>query len=106
MKLKKRRNSENSTFVTTTGNCVVVCKHSPIIPVSTGRYIHSTNRRDLTFKLSVNHLADLSDTERKQMRGYRHTKNSPRGETFVIKENAPVVPKYFNWRLRGSLGVG
>lgn len=65
------------------------------------RYIHSTNRRDLTFKLAVNHMTDLSTSERKQMRGYRHTMDSPRGETFVMDESAAKVPEYFNWRLRG-----
>lgn len=64
------------------------------------RYIESMNRRNLTFKLKVNHMADHSDDERKRMRGYRHTKNSPKGELFVSK--ASDVPTYMNWWLRGT----
>lgn len=65
------------------------------------RYIHSTNRRGLSYSLKINHLADLSASERKVMRGYRHTKHSPRGDMFVA--NGTGVPTYFNWRLRGAV---
>lgn len=66
------------------------------------RYIHSHNRQNLSYKLKINHMTDYSDGEIKKMRGYRHTKNSPRGETFVSKTRFEDVPNYFNWRLRGN----
>ncbi len=66
------------------------------------RYIESTNRRDLPYKVKVNHLADLSDKEIQRMRGYRKTKNSPRGEKFVAKSKLEDMPTNFDWKMRGE----
>ncbi|XP_064398726.1 digestive cysteine proteinase 1-like [Halichondria panicea] len=65
------------------------------------RYIHSMNRRDLPYKLGVNHLTDLADGEISRMRGYRHTPNSPRGTLY--KPSISDVPQNYNWRLRGAV---
>ncbi len=58
------------------------------------------NRRDLPYKLGVNHLTDLADGEISRMRGYRHTPNSPRGTLY--KPSISDVPQNYNWRLRGT----
>ena len=65
------------------------------------RFIESTNRRNLTYKVKVNHMSDLSDKEILRMRGYRTSKNSPRGELYTPKTNVEEMPDYYNWRLRG-----
>ena len=73
-----------------------------IILILLYRYIHSINRRDLSYKLKVNHMTDYSHEEIKRMRGYRHSKDSPRGETFVGTTESKKIPSYYNWRLRGK----
>lgn len=60
------------------------------------------NRRDLSYKLKVNHMTDYSHEEIKRMRGYRHSKDSPRGETFVSTTKVEKIPSYYNWWLRGK----
>lgn len=45
-------------------------------------------------------MTDLSDVERKRMRGYRHTKNSPKGEIYISKTSD--VPSSMNWWLKGK----
>ena len=64
------------------------------------RYIHSMNRRDLSYKLKVNHMTDYSDEEISRMRGYRHTPDSPRGKPY--QPSLKDVPTFYNWRLRGT----
>jgi len=67
------------------------------------RYIHSINRKNLSYRLAVNHLTDLSTNELKAMRGYRATKDSPRRETYTTSLSMDDVPTYFNWWLRGAV---
>ena len=67
------------------------------------RYIDSINRQNLSYKLKVNHMADLSQAERKMMRGYQTSSDSPLGELYLSKTNVADVPESFNWRLRGMI---
>lgn len=66
------------------------------------RYIDSMNRKNLSYKLKVNHMADLSDVEMKRMRGYRTSKDSPRGEMYYSKNRMEDIPDFYNWRIRGE----
>lgn len=77
-------------------------RHSCIVLMLPCRYIHSMNRRNLSYKLKVNHMTDYSHEEIKRMRGYRHSKDSPKGETFVSTTKIEKNPSYYNWRLRGK----
>ena len=70
----------------------------------THRYINSMNRRDLTYKLAVNHMADYSDDEMKMMRGYRHDKTSPRGLVYMPQHRIEDLPADVDWWLRGGGG--
>ena len=65
------------------------------------RYVNSLNRKGLSYSLKLNHLSDLSDDEMKSMRGYRHTKDAPRGEVYIGRTAPSDLPTYMNWRLRG-----
>ena len=66
------------------------------------RFIHSTNRQGKTFKLSVNHLTDTTQDERRRMRGYRYT-GPNNGLPFTItKEMVQDLPASLNWRLMGT----
>ena len=65
------------------------------------RYVNSLNRKGLSYSLRLNHLSDLSDDEMKSMRGYRHTKDAPRGEVYIGRTPPSDLPTYMNWRLRG-----
>ena len=60
------------------------------------------NRKNLSYKLKVNHMADYSDSEIKRMRGYRHTKDSPRGHVYISKLKVETVPMDYNWRIKGD----
>jgi len=50
----------------------------------------------------MNHMADLSQNEIQRMRGYRKTKDSPRGEKFYAKNKLADMPDYYDWRIRGT----
>lgn len=59
------------------------------------------NRRALTYKLRLNHLADLNDAELKRMRGYRYG-GEREGEPYAPKVSAADIPTSVNWRLFGT----
>jgi hypothetical protein len=65
------------------------------------RYITSVNRRNLSYKLAVNHMADYSDKEFRMLRGVIKTKDSPRHNVYVPSNKD--VPSSWNWRLRGAV---
>jgi len=71
------------------------------------RYINSMNRKNLSFKLKVNHLADHSPNELRRLRGRRTTvgmngKNN-NGKAFVKSVSMKDVPAEKNWRLYGAV---
>ena len=57
------------------------------------------NRRDLTYKLAINHLADHSNAELRMMRGYRTDKTLPRGE--IYQPTVTDVPDSMDWWIKG-----
>lgn len=63
------------------------------------RYIQSMNRRQLSFKLAVNHLADLSDSEIGRMRGYRYNPATSRDNLYTSTKQ---IPDEVNWWLAGG----
>jgi len=70
------------------------------------RYIHSMNRRQLSYKLAVNHLAEHTPGELRHMRGRRTTPRAQRDNTGLINvtsSNNANVPEEMNWRLRGAV---
>lgn len=68
------------------------------------RYINSMNRRNLTYKLKVNHLADKSSIELKRLRGFRHTEDPrPHAVEPNFKMTINDVPKEMNWRYYGAV---
>jgi len=68
------------------------------------RFIHSKNRAGLTYRLAVNHLADLSRSELKLRNGYRHT---PGDHGALVFDKSTVnprdVPDSLDWRIMGNL---
>ena len=70
------------------------------------RYINSMNRKNLSFKLKVNHLADHSPNELRKLRGrrtsvgYNNKKNN--GKPFKKTMKVEDIPPEMNWRLRGN----
>lgn len=69
------------------------------------RYIHATNRKKYGFKLSVNHLVDLSNEELKSMCGYKKSNNDFNGgKAFPYNKNDFTnLPADFDWRIQGAV---
>jgi len=69
------------------------------------RLIHSTNRRGLTYRLAINHLADRSDDELKVLRGRLRSQGSNGALPFPKYEKKDIegLPKFFDWRLYGAV---
>ena len=59
------------------------------------------NRRNLSFKLAVNHLADLTDAEMKMMRGYQYNPDTLRDNLYTYT-SAKQIPDDVNWWLAGA----
>ncbi|XP_071965328.1 digestive cysteine proteinase 1-like [Antedon mediterranea] len=65
------------------------------------RFIHSTNRAHLSYKVEVNHLVDLFDDELRQMRGRLYTPSGNNGLPYVAKDNK--IPDSVDWRIKGAV---
>jgi len=66
------------------------------------RFVNSKNRAGLSYRLAVNHLADLSDDEFKVIRGLKHSAGYNGGLPFdKAAHNARDVPDHIDWRLYG-----
>ena len=69
------------------------------------RYIHSMNRKNLTYKLQMNRFADLRDNELKHITGLRVHLNNFRvedDEMFLPTISAQDLPDEIDWRLYGK----
>ena len=64
------------------------------------------NRKKLTFKLKVNHLADHSPVELRRLRGRRTSKKSEKqfsnAKPFIKTMKKTDLPTDINWRLFGK----
>lgn len=72
------------------------------------RYINSMNRKNLSYRLKVNHFADHSPSELRRLRGRQTRKTDSRskqnkGKPFLSKVNVKDLPAEMNWRLRGAV---
>ncbi|CAG9764807.1 unnamed protein product [Ceutorhynchus assimilis] len=68
------------------------------------RFIHSHNRKNIGFSLTVNHLADKSDNELKALRGKSYSGEYNGGLPFpYTSSNYTDVPDQWDWRLYGAV---
>jgi hypothetical protein len=70
------------------------------------RYIHSINRKGLSYRLGVNHLADRTDDELKVLRGRLYTKGYNGANAFPYSEkdvSSAELPDTIDWRLYGAV---
>ncbi|CAB4066180.1 Ervatamin-C,Digestive cysteine proteinase 1,Cathepsin L1,Zingipain-2 [Lepeophtheirus salmonis] len=68
------------------------------------RFIHSTNRRGLTYKVSINHLTDRNDDEIKYLRGKLYTPGYNGGSAFTYTlSELNDVPDTLDWRIMGAV---
>ncbi|XP_022913978.2 digestive cysteine proteinase 1 [Onthophagus taurus] len=67
------------------------------------RFIHSTNRKSRSFTLTVNHLADKTETELKALRGKQYSNVYNGGSPFPKIENRLALPTQFDWRIFGAV---
>lgn len=68
------------------------------------RFIESSNRKNVHFKLAVNHLADRTQEELQGLRGRMHTPGYNGGKPFdkTVRTRGDV-PDQFDWRLYGAV---
>ena len=68
------------------------------------RFVNSKNRAGLTYRLAVNHLADLNDAEMKMMRGRKRSSGYNGGLPFNKNAyNVRDIPDQIDWRLYGNI---
>lgn len=70
------------------------------------RYINSMNRKGLTYRLAVNHLADKSDEELKLLNGKRKTEKNTQNNGLpfdMSKYKGKDLPDSFDWRIYGAV---
>ncbi|XP_032691451.1 digestive cysteine proteinase 1 [Odontomachus brunneus] len=69
------------------------------------RFIHSMNRANLGYQLTVNHLVDRTDLELRALRGKQYTKGYKGGALFPhdIKKEIADIPDSIDWRLYGAV---
>ncbi|XP_076368042.1 digestive cysteine proteinase 2-like [Tachypleus tridentatus] len=67
------------------------------------RFIKSTNRASKTYSVKVNHLADLTDSEMRILRGRLPTRERNNGRPFDKSNYNPNIPETLDWRLYGAV---
>ncbi|XP_018328843.1 digestive cysteine proteinase 1 [Agrilus planipennis] len=68
------------------------------------RFIHSVNRQNKGFTLSVNHLADKTELEMKALRGRKYSGGYNGGAPFPYKNiDRTALPSDFDWRIYGAV---
>ncbi len=72
------------------------------LSMSLFRFVHSTNRAGLTYRVALNHLADKSPAELAVLRGRRPTKGYNGGLPFNKNNyNLKDIPDVMDWRNYG-----
>ena len=69
-------------------------------------FVESMNRRKLTYRLKLNHLADLKAVERKIMRGLKRAVDSMRhhgAKEFKPRSAPATIPMAYDWRIYGAV---
>jgi len=73
------------------------------------RYVHSVNRRGLSYRVAVNHLADKSSEEIKVLSGKLRSSSTPtpnNGQPFQMSkytQKQRALPDSFDWRILGAV---
>ncbi|XP_048414110.1 digestive cysteine proteinase 2-like isoform X2 [Stegostoma tigrinum] len=68
------------------------------------RYIHSMNRRNLTFKMEINHFADQTISEMSVLNGRLKSTTPNHGQPFPTElYKSIVLPPSLDWRLYGAV---
>ncbi|XP_060113487.1 digestive cysteine proteinase 2-like [Heteronotia binoei] len=68
------------------------------------RFVHSKNRANLSFKLALNHLADLTQDEVAAMRGKLKSTTPNNGHPFPHEQYIGLIlPESIDWRLYGAV---
>ncbi|XP_067862776.1 digestive cysteine proteinase 1-like [Heptranchias perlo] len=68
------------------------------------RYIHSMNRKNLTYKMGINHFADRSVGEMTTMRGRLKRTTPNKGQPFPAElYKSVILPPSMDWRLYGAV---
>lgn len=69
------------------------------------RFIQSMNRKNVHFKVGINHLTDFTDQELKQLKGRLHSPNLEYngGRPFHTTLVPDQVPNQHDWRLYGAV---
>nr|XP_060640291.1 digestive cysteine proteinase 1-like [Anolis sagrei ordinatus] len=68
------------------------------------RFVHSKNRANLSFKLTLNHLADHTPEELAAMKGLLEDKTPNDGEPFPLELYSSIIlPESLDWRLYGAV---
>ena len=69
------------------------------------RFINSINRKGLSYRVGVNHLADKSDEELKVLNGKKKSQNAVNnGLPFdITKYKNKALPDTFDWRIHGAV---
>ena len=71
-----------------------------MIPFS---FINSKNRQGLSYRLAVNHMADMNGIELKRMRGYVNSRTPNNAEAFSTTDRKlRYMPQTVDWRLYGK----
>lgn len=81
-------------------------EHRRKLFLDNSRFIVSMNRRNPSFKLAINHLADKSEDELKILRGRIPPKKDNGGIPFkhgVAAAHQEELPAYWDWRLHGAV---
>ncbi|XP_055628092.1 digestive cysteine proteinase 1 [Toxorhynchites rutilus septentrionalis] len=69
------------------------------------RFIHSHNRANKGFTVTVNHLADRTDEELKALRGFKSSNTYNGGQPFPykVKDLVADLPESLDWRISGAV---
>ena len=96
----KTINIQTNIFET---NGLLSIERTSFINVLLSRFIHSINRKGLTYKVKVNHLADQTKEELKRLRGKKKSDGKYNGgQEFKPDKLKPEdIPSSYNWRLYG-----
>ena len=65
------------------------------------------NRRKLSYKLAINHLADKTQAELTVLRGHTPSKGGDNGGSLYDPSKAKIqdLPEQIDWRLYGKLAL-
>jgi len=68
------------------------------------RFVHSTNRAGKSYKVALNHMADLSSGELALMRGRKHSHGYNGGLPFLMENyKGAYIPDHIDWRNYGAV---